>query len=79
MRKGTNSYGHKTFSADVPSHTAPPISKEIQKDGKRMYKLVNGHLQDADKYDALWNPPKGKILPSRSKGPSVTKLNPYGK
>lgn len=64
------------YRPQVKMYLPPIITGEKEVDGVVHYKLANGNTMPKDKYDSLWNPPKGKILPKRYKGanPDKTKV-----
>jgi uncharacterized protein YgfB (UPF0149 family) len=55
--------------AEVKSNAAPVISEQFTDDeGNLQYILHNGRTTLAEKYNALWNPVKGKVMPVGYKG-----------
>ena len=57
----------KTITTDfhpaVPTYTQPKVLESyINDEGEKMYILSNGRESLAERYDAIWNPIKGKII-----------------
>ena len=51
------------FHADVPTYKQPKVLESyINDEGEKMYILDNGRETLAERYNAMWNPIKGKII-----------------
>ncbi len=60
--KGMASY-NISFRGNRAIHIAPLVADVItDEEGVMQYVLENGNLFPAEKYDVLWNPPKGIII-----------------
>jgi hypothetical protein len=64
----TTSNGNTVFHPSVKTYLPPTIKDEFVSDeGERTFILSNGNTINADKYNAVWNPPKG-IVNMKGKG-----------
>lgn len=69
--------GNVGFSPDVKYHTAPKVVDSfIDDEGEKVLVLANGNTTLESRYNALWNPLKGKVKPEHYKGenPDRTKI-----
>lgn len=61
MTKDTKN-GSVNFHANVRTWIPPTISDQfVDDEGILQFCLSNGNTMPADKYNQLWNPPKGQI------------------
>lgn len=65
--RGVGKHLNTDFRADVPSQVAPAINHEFTESKTRYYKTEDGRTFDADRYDAMFKPKGGSMLPKGTK------------
>lgn len=66
--KGVGKHLSTDYRADVPTQLAPAIKNEFTEKDTRYYRTNDGRTFDADRYDAVFKPLGGLMLPKRTRG-----------